>query len=74
MPELHWGETGFSFKEFAERLQVFKAQFIGDFADREARGRELFLGQFDQLVVQVLLRVLARQGFEQTAEVARGNI
>ena len=46
---------------------MFKAQFIGYLANGEVRGRELFFSQFDKLVVQMLLRVLAGERFEQAA-------
>ncbi len=74
MPELHWRKAGLGLKKLAEGLQVFKSQLIGNLADGEIGGRKFLLGQFDQLIVQMLLGVLAGEGFEQAAKVTGRNI
>lgn len=65
---------GFGFKHFAEGLQMFEAQFIGDFTDGKLCCGEFFFGLFDQFVVDVLLGRLPCQSFQQTAQIGGRNI
>jgi hypothetical protein len=67
MSELYWREAGLGLKKLAKRLQVFKSEFVCDLADGKVGRRKLLFGQFDQLVVQMLLRILSGQGFEEPA-------
>ena len=57
------------FEELAERLQVFKAHLVGYFAHGETGGRQLFLGFFDELFVNVLLGILPGERPQQTTQV-----
>ena len=69
MTELQRRKAGFGLEQLTEGLQVLKAQLVGDLAHGKVGGGKLFLGQPDQLVVQVLLGILAGKRFEQPAQV-----
>ncbi len=65
---------GFGFEQAAERLQVFKARFVGDLAHGKAGSRNSFFGLFDQLIVDIVLRALPGMGPQQAAEVFGGDM
>jgi hypothetical protein len=67
MPEFQRRKIRFCLEQFAERLRVFKTQFIRDLADRQIGGRQFFFRFPDQFIVYMLLGALTGQHFQQIA-------
>lgn len=53
---------------------MLKAQDVGHFAHRQARGNQLFLGLLDKLVVDVLLGTLASERAQHAVQVTGRHV
>ena len=72
-PVLIRGLTDNPFKQPREMLRIFESEFVGNLADRLARVEHPFLGQVDQLHLDMFLCRPARLFFNQVTEIVGGQ-
>lgn len=60
-PEFQRRQICLRLKQLAKRLRMLKPQRVSHFTHRQPRSREFLLRFFDQLIMDVLLRILSRE-------------
>ena len=61
LPEFLGSNMGFCFEQFAEGLQMFKTQFVGNFTDGFIGLGQFVFCQFNEFIMNMLLGTLTGQ-------------